>query len=177
MLMQRYAAGDSAAFEQLYRRHRRTLFGFLCRALGDAAAAEERYQEVWMRIIQARSRYRPDARFTTWMFQIAHNLLIDAHRRSRPALALDDVEESAFAADVARPEAPEQALSEFEERRRLQLAIAELPEEQRIALQLRLAEELPLEDIASITGVGRETVKSRLRYAMDRLRQRLGGRQ
>jgi RNA polymerase sigma-70 factor, ECF subfamily len=173
-LMQHYAGGDTRAFELLYARHRRSLFGFLRRALDHPAHAEEAFQEVWSRIIQARARYRPDARFTTWMFQIAHNLLIDGHRRNRPTQGLDQLDEARIDPEILRPEQPERALSAFEERRRLQLAIAELPEEQRVALQLRLAEELPLEEIASITGVGRETVKSRLRYAMDRLRARLG---
>jgi RNA polymerase sigma-70 factor, ECF subfamily len=174
-LMQRYAAGDAEAFAVLYARHRRTLLGFLRRATGDAALAEERFQDVWMRIIQARNRYRPDARFTTWMFQIAHNLLIDGHRRQRPTQALDGLDEGRIDPALQRPDGPEHTLSDFEERRRLQRAIESLPAEQRIALQLRLAEELPLEEIAGITGVGRETVKSRLRYAMDRLRQHLGG--
>lgn len=175
-LMQRYAGGDARAFELLYARHRRPLFGFLRRALDNPALADEAFQEVWSRIIQARARYRPDARFTTWLFQIAHNLLIDGHRRARPTQALDQLDESRIDPQVLRPEQPERELSAFEERRRLQVAIAELPEEQRVALQLRLAEELPLEEIASITGVGRETVKSRLRYAIDRLRARLGER-
>lgn len=65
---------------------------------------------------------------------------------------------------------PESQLSEFEQRRRLQLAMEQLPDEQREVLQLRLEQELSLEEIAQITGVGRETVKSRLRYAMDKLR-------
>lgn len=173
-LMQRYAGGDVRAFELLYARHRRPLFGFLRRALDNPTLAEEAYQEVWSRIIQARARYRPDARFTTWMFQIAHNLLIDGHRRTRPTQTMEQLDESRIDPEVQRPEQPERELSAFEERRRLQVAIEELPEEQRVALQLRLAEELPLEEIASITGVGRETVKSRLRYAMDRLRARLG---
>ena len=68
---------------------------------------------------------------------------------------------------------PERQLSEFEERRRLQLALDELPEEQREVILLRLEQELSLEEIGEMTGVGRETVKSRLRYAMDKLRQRL----
>ena len=175
-LMQRYAGGDARAFELLYARHRRPLFGFLRRALDNPALADEAFQEVWSRIIQARARYRPDARFATWMFQIAHNLLIDGHRRARPTQALEQLDESRIDPQVLRPEQPERELSAFEEHRRLQVAIAELPEEQRVALQLRLAEELPLEEIASITGVGRETVKSRLRYAIDRLRARLGER-
>ena len=71
------------------------------------------------------------------------------------------------------PDTPERQLSQFEQRRRLQLAMDELPPEQREVLLLRLEHELTLEEIGEITGVGRETVKSRLRYAMDRLRTRL----
>ena len=100
---------------------------------------------------------------------IAHNRLNDYWRglKHRPATPEDGDER---AARVPDPTTPERELSEFEQRRRLQLAIAALPEEQREVVLLRLEQELSLEDIGEITGVGRETVKSRLRYAMDKLR-------
>ena len=76
-------------------------------------------------------------------------------------------------ARIADHATPERSLSEFEQRRRLQLALDELPDDQRSVVLLRLEQELTLEEIGEITGVGRETVKSRLRYAMDKLRTRL----
>lgn len=177
-LMQRFAVGDLAAFEQLYARHRGGLMRFLQRGLGRRELAEECFQEVWSRVISARERYRPEARFATWLYQIANNLLIDQYRRQRPEVATDELPE-APPVDSINPVAPAAALSPedtlgaFEESRRLQQALAELPDEQRIAVQLRLEQELSLEEIGRITGVGRETVKSRLRYALDKLKERL----
>lgn len=171
-LMLAYGAGDVAAFQALYSRHRGPLFRHLGRQVRDTALAEELFQDVWQRVITARERYRPDARFGTWLYQIAHNRVADHWRakRHRPD-APGDADE--LAARVPDPETPERQLSSFEERRRLQLALEELPEDQREVVLLRLEQELSLEEIGEITGVGRETVKSRLRYAMDRLRARL----
>jgi RNA polymerase sigma-70 factor, ECF subfamily len=173
-LMLAYAQGDVRAFETLYGRHRGPLFRFVLRGLTSRAVADECFQEVWARVVAARDRYRPDAKFTTWLYQIAHNLLIDTYRRTRPEVAMpenEDGEAQEFPDEEGLQ--PERRLSEFEERRRLQLALDELPADQRYALQLRLEQELPLEEIARIQGVGRETVKSRLRYALDKLKTRL----
>lgn len=169
VLMLAWVAGDVVAFEQLYARHRGPLFRFLLRQLRDQALAEEFFQDVWQRVIAARAGWKPDAAFATWLFRIAHNRLNDHWRglKHRPATP-DDGDERA--ARVPDPATPEHALSEFEQRRRLQLAIEALPDEQRAVVLLRLEQELSLEDIAAITGTGRETVKSRLRYAMDKLR-------
>lgn len=171
-LMLAYAAGNIIAFERLYARHRGGLYGFLHKQLRNRALADEMFQDIWQRVIAARDSWRPDAAFTTWLYRIAHNRLNDHWRaqQHRPP-APDDAEQRA--ASVPDPDTPEHALSEFQERRRLQLALEELPEEQREVLLLRLERELSLEEIGAITGVGRETVKSRLRYAMDKLRLRL----
>jgi RNA polymerase sigma factor (sigma-70 family) len=171
-LMVAYAAGDSAAFETLYSRHRGPLFRFMLHQVREHGTAEELYQDVWQRVITARERYRPEARFSTWLFQIAHNRLTDHWRaqQHRPAAPADAVERAEREAD---PQTPERQLSAFEERRRLQLALQELPADQREVVLLRLEQELSLEQIGEITGVGRETVKSRLRYALDKLRLRL----
>lgn len=178
VLMQRFAAGDLAAFEQLYHRHKGGLMRFLQRGLGRRETAEECFQEVWSRVIAARERYRPGARFATWLYQIANNLLVDQYRRQRPEHGTDELPEPGEEAG-ANPMSPavalmpDEALGEFEQARRLQQALAELPDEQRIAVQLRLEQELSLEEIGAVTGAGRETVKSRLRYAMDKLKERL----
>jgi len=172
-LMLGYARGDAGAFEALYRRHRGTVYGFLMRSLGHRDQADDCFQEVWSRVITARESYRAEARFTTWLLQIAHNLLIDRHRRQRPEIPLDAVPETADDPSPDASESPERLLTEFERRRRLRDAVATLPPEQRHAVLLRLDQELPLEDIGRITGVGRETVKSRLRYAMDKLKESL----
>jgi RNA polymerase sigma factor (sigma-70 family) len=172
-LMLAYAAGDVAAFERLYQRHRGKLYRFLARQLrGNGALADEMFQDVWQRVIAAREHWKPEALFATWLYRIAHNRLADHWRalQYRPAAPEDADERMERMPDH---DTPERQLTEFEERRRLQLALDELPEDQRIVVLLRLEQELTLEEIGEVTGVGRETVKSRLRYAMDKLRARL----
>ncbi|WP_149193278.1 RNA polymerase sigma factor [Luteimonas suaedae] len=172
-LMLAWAGGDAVAFEHLYARHRTRLYRFLLRQLRDAALVDEAFQDTWQRVIAARTRWKPEAQFATWLYRIARNRLNDHWRaqRHRPP-APDDAD--ARVARVPDDDTPERSLSEFEQRRRLQLALDELPEEQREVIMLRLEQELSLEEIGAITGVGRETVKSRLRYAMEKLRAGLG---
>ena len=147
------------------------LYRFLLRSVRDPHRTDELFQETWSRVISARARYQPQAKFSTWLLQIAHNLMIDGLRRQRPMAGGDEAEVAL--AQVASPdrEQPDHALSEFERRRNLQRAIEQLPREQRTVVLLRLEQELSLEEIATVTGTGRETVKSRLRYAMTRLRE------
>jgi RNA polymerase sigma-70 factor, ECF subfamily len=167
-----WVAGDVAAFERLYALHRTRLYRYLLRQLREPALADELFQDVWQRVIAARAGWRPEAPFATWLYRIARNRLAD-HWRSlqhRPP-APDDGDERA--ARIPDPDTPERTLSQFEERRQLQRALDALPDEQREVLLLRLEHELSLEQIGQITGVGRETVKSRLRYAMDKLRAQL----
>jgi RNA polymerase sigma factor (sigma-70 family) len=172
VLMLAWTGGDAAAFEMLYARHRGPLYRFLLRQLRDPALADEFFQDVWQRVIAARAGWKPEAAFRTWLFRIAHNRLGDHWRglKHRPPAPEDGDER---AARIPDPSSPEHELSEFEQRRRLQLAIEDLPDEQREVVLLRLEQELSLEEIGEITGVGRETVKSRLRYAMEKLRARL----
>lgn len=172
-LMLAYAGGDIAAFETLYARHRLRLYRFLQRQLRDRSLADEVFQDVWQRVIAARSSWRPDSGFTSWLYTLARNRIADHWRaqKHRPP-APEDADERL--ANVADDDTPEQALSTFEQRRQLQMALDELPDDQREVIALRLEQELTLEEIGTITGVGRETVKSRLRYAMDKLRARLG---
>lgn len=171
-LMLAYAGGQVAAFDQLYGRHRARLYRFLLRQLRDGALADEMFQDVWQRVIAARHGWKPEAAFATWLYRIAHNRLADHWRalQHRPP-APDNADERT--GRVPDPDTPERSLSEFEQRRRLQLALDQLPAEQREVVLLRLEQELTLEEIGAITGVGRETVKSRLRYAMDKLRSGL----
>mgnify|MGYP003575998041 FL=1 len=168
-LMLAWAGGGLPAFQALYERHRRRLHGFLGRELRDPRLAEEMFQDVWQRVIAARAGWQPDAAFSTWLFRIAHNRLNDHWRaaRHRPPAPADA---EARVEGVVDGHTPETELSGFEQRRRVQQAMDALPAEQREVLLLRLEQELSLEEIAEVTGVGRETVKSRLRYAMDKLR-------
>src|SRR4029077_19590021 len=97
-LMLAYGGGDAGAFEVLYRRHRGPLYRFLLRQVNDAATAEELFQDVWMRVIDSRERYEPRAKFTSWVYAMAHNRLMDHYRASGRARFLSP-EEAAAAID------------------------------------------------------------------------------
>ncbi len=164
-----WSAGDLSSFEQLYARHRTRLYRYLLRQLRQPALADDVFQDVWQRVVAARTEWKPDASFATWLYRIAHNRMTD-HWRAQPFRPGAPSDGDARVARIPDPNTPERTLSEFEQRRALQLALDRLPPEQREVLMLRLEQELTLDEIAAITGVGRETVKSRLRYAMDKLR-------
>jgi len=171
-LMLAYGAGDAAAFDALYARHRGAVFRYLRRQAGNAAIAEEIFQDVWLRLIDARASYAPRAKFTTWLFTIAHNRLMDHFRaNARAALvSYDDDPIDDVAADTPRPD---ESLARKRDAARLLAAIEALPAAQREAFLLQQEGELSLEEIAAVTGVNRETAKSRLRYAMGKLRVEL----
>ena len=174
-LMLAYGRGEARAFETLYARHRGPLFRFIGRSVRDRALVDELFQETWSRVIAARTRYRPDARFTTYLMQIAHNLIVDHFRRSRPTVQGEAAERALDELAAPSTERPDAVLGEFEQARQLQLALEGLPEEQRLAFLMRMEQGLGVEEIAQATGVGHETAKSRLRYAFARIRERLGG--
>lgn len=163
-LMAAYANGDMAAFEGLYRRHRGPLYRFILRQVGDAATANDLYQGSWEKIIAARRNYRPSAPLRAWMYRIARNHVIDHFRRTRPAVELEPER-----LEAPNP-GPEQELAGRQDAERLQAALEALPPEQKEVLLLKLEAGLDLASIAEITGVGPETAKSRLRYAVARLK-------
>ena len=168
--MLRYCDGDQAAFETLYRRHNDALYRYLLRLCGNRATAEDLYQEVWSRIIRARDRYRPTAKFRTYLFRIAHNCFIDSTRRNR-RYATGEPYDAEQIVDLGP--SPEDAAERAGLRRRLLVAVAELPLEQRDAFLLHQEAGLTVEEIAVTTGVNRETAKSRLRYANTKLKRAL----
>lgn len=172
-LMLAYQGGDARAFEVLYQRHRGTLYRFFLRSLTRRDLADELFQDTWSRVITARDRWRPEAKFTTWLLQIANNLMIDHFRRQRPEDGGDAADEAFRTTPADSREQPERVLSEFEQSRQMQMALAELPSDQRQAFLLRAELGLGVEEIAETMGVGRETAKSRLRYALEKLRSRL----
>lgn len=171
-LMLAYARGVATGFDALYARHRTQLYRFLLRRLRDAALADDLFQDIWQKVIGAREGWQPDPSFTGWLYRIAHNRLNDHWRaqQHRPP-APDHADERV--ASIPDDDTPERQLSSFEQRRQIQLALDALPDDQREVILLRLEQELTLEEIGAVTGVGRETVKSRLRYAMDKLRRTL----
>ena len=176
-LMLRYRDGDVRAFEDLYARHRGGVFRYVLRQVGFRSAAEEVFQEVWTNIISSRARYRVEARFATFLYRVAHNCVIDYFRRKPPLqlISLDDDAEEAMQVAGPQQEQPERAVARRQTARRLLRALALLPDEQREAFLLHEEGGLTLEEIADVTRVGRETVKSRLRYALTKLRQELDG--
>jgi len=164
-LMLAYGQGDAGAFETLYKRHRGPLYRFMLRAIKQRSSAEELFQEVWIRVIESRSRYALQARFTTWMYTIAHNLIVDHWRKKGLALAsLDSEDVPVESANPARQVEGREALA------RLLHAIDALPAAQREAFLLHEEGGLSIAEIAAATGTNQEAAKSRLRYAMAKLR-------
>jgi RNA polymerase sigma factor (sigma-70 family) len=174
-LIGRYARGDAAAFESLYRRHEMRVWRYLQRNLRDAATADELMQEVWFAVAREAGRYLPSARFTTWLFSIAHNRMIDSIRARRRHMSLESLgHESDELTRQADPSAsPVAAAVARDEAAALIRAVEELPREQREAFLLQVEGDLDVEEIARITGSSFETTKSRLRYARTKLRQML----
>lgn len=163
--MAAYCGGDAAAFEALYVRHRARLFRFILRAIKVRATAEELYQEVWMRVIEARSGYRATARFTTWLYTIAHNRMVDHwRRRGLSFVSLEEEDVPADAPDPARHAEAREALARFA------AALERLPPVQREAFLLHEEAGLTVAEIAAATGASEEAAKSRLRYAMAKLK-------
>jgi RNA polymerase sigma-70 factor (ECF subfamily) len=174
-LMLAYRGGDAGAFEQLYRRHKGALFRFVLRSVRDRGTAEELYQEVWMRAIEARERYEVQAKFTTWLYTIAHNRLVDHWRRRGLALVSLDQDESGQADPPAGPASdPLRRLEGREKLARFALALEALPPAQREAFLLREEADMSVAEIALATGASEEAAKSRLRYALSKLKQAVG---
>jgi len=166
-LMLRYGDGDVQAFEILYRRHKDAIYRYLLRLCGHRDSADDIFQEVWGKIVKARSTYRPTAKFTTFLYRVAHNCFIDYVRRNKRH-AGNTVLEPELHSDPG--ESPETATERSLARERLELALTTLPEEQRDAFLLREEGGLSVDQIATVTGCNRETAKSRLRYAVGKLR-------
>jgi RNA polymerase sigma-70 factor (ECF subfamily) len=164
-LMLAYGRGEAAAFEALYKRHRGALYRFMLRSIKQRAPAEELFQEAWIRVIESRSRYSPQARFTTWLYTIAHNILVDHWRRK--GLTLVQLDEDAT---PAAPDNPARQAEARESLARLLQAIEALPAAQREAFLLHEEAGLSVTQIAAVTGAGEEAAKSRLRYAMAKLK-------
>jgi len=173
-LMLGYRDGDAGAFDTLYARHKGGLYRYLLRQCRDAAVAEELFQDVWMNLIRARAGYTVQAKFTTYLYRLAHNRLIDHYRRHSNAIVVSFEEEGGEAVlELPDDRAPpaENALDVKRQAARLMALIAALPDAQREAFLLQQEGSMSVEEIARATGVTRETAKSRLRYALAKLRQ------
>jgi len=175
-----YRDGDVRAFEVLVTRHRKPIYNFILRFVRDAAQAEDVMQETFLRVIKGAEAYERQAKFTTWLYTIARNLCVDASRRGkhRKAASLDapvgDDDGAALIDLIAGGDAgaDKQAISR-ELGVRLKKAIESLPDEQREIFRLREVSDLQFNEIAQIVGCPENTVKSRMRYALEKLREAL----
>ena len=166
-----FKAGESASFEALYERHRGPLYRYFARQV-DAMFVDDLFQDTWLKVIRAKASYRVGAPFQAYLYRIAHNVLVDHYRRrAQPALPV--------ASDRLDPPddapGPEHEAAAAELRAAFVAALGSLPSEQRETFLLHEEAGRTLEQIAAVVGTGRETVKSRLRYAVKRLRQALDG--
>ena len=185
-LMRAYAGGDAAAFETLYDRHALRVWRYILRSIGDAAATDELAQDVWFGVARQAADYTPRAsapdlpvaRFTTWLFTLAHHRVVDHLRAARPHASLDSPlgdGEQTLADTLAAPSGfgPARRIETRQEAARLLAALDALPPDQREAFLLQAEVGMSVSDIATTTGVGFETAKSRLRYARAALRRAL----
>ena len=171
-LMLEYAGGDAAAFEALYRKHKGPLFRFVLRSVKSRGEAEELFQDVWARVIEARARYAPQAKFSTWLYTIAHNRLVDHWRaRGLTVVPLETEDEAPIEVPAGPAAEPHRRAEARQTVSRLLDALAALPAAQREAFLLHEESGLSVAEIAAATGTGEETAKSRLRYAMSKLRE------
>ena len=178
-LMLRYRHGDVQAFEILYARHKGSLYRYLLRTCKNKEAANDLFQEVWGKLIASRERYEVRAQFTTFLYRIAHNCAMDHFRRAARVheRATQDVDEMAEELPGRDHDRPESSASEVQLRADFRRALDALPPEQRDVFVLYEESGLSLEEIGTVTGVAMETAKSRLRYAVAKLRAALGHHQ
>jgi RNA polymerase sigma-70 factor, ECF subfamily len=177
-LMVRYQQGEVRAFEILLGRHRKAVFNFILRYVGDKETAEDLLQETFMRVIKGADAYKRQAKFTTWLYTIARNLCVDQTRRRkhRKHASLDAPmaadEDSGTLLDVIPGDemASDRKSVNKQLYQRLQGAIGALSEEQREVFLMREFLDMPFKQIADVVGVPENTVKSRMRYALEKLR-------
>lgn len=182
-LMNAYKKGDAKAFERLLARHKKAIYNFCLRMLGDRSAAEDALQEVFLRVVRSAKDWESQAKFTTWLYTIARNHCIDAIRKAgyRKTASLDQTldpneEAGGTLGDRVSDEesvTPDRGAESSRLREKLASAIASLSEDQREVFVMREYAGMPFKDIASVVGVPENTVKSRMRYALEHLRSHL----
>lgn len=177
--MRAWQRGDARAFEVLYRRYRGSLYRFLVRQAGDEAAGEELYQDVWMTLVKRRDQWIATASLKTYLYRIAHSRLIDHYRhRSRRGHPLDvsiDADGEAELADTCTLSRADSRWTSTSTADAVRRCLEALPPAQREAFLLKEESGLGLAEIAAVTGAEAETIKSRVRYAIIRLRRCLEG--
>lgn len=181
-LMLAYKSGDARAFATLVQRHRQPVFNFILRYVGHRQRAEDVLQETWLKVVRSSSEWQPKARFTTWVYTIARNLCVDSARKEsfRKTESLDaptGPDDDGRALGETVPDdagaGPDRAAHNVRLRPMLERALLALPAEQREVFLLREYQGIGFKEIAEVTGVNENTVKSRMRYALEGLRKRL----
>jgi RNA polymerase sigma-70 factor, ECF subfamily len=174
--------GDAACFDELLRRYERPLYNFILRSVREPAPAEELLQDVFLKVLQKSSDFQGNSKFSTWLYTIARNLCIDTgrkmvfrrHRSLDAPLRSDEAEGATLLDRVASPApgADRDAIGQ-DLQARIAAAVEELPDEQREVFLMRELQNLAFKEIAEIVGVPENTVKSRMRYALERLQRAL----
>ncbi|MGI2261151.1 sigma-70 family RNA polymerase sigma factor [Shewanella sp. GXUN23E] len=172
-----YAAGDAMAFEYLYRKHRGALYRYFVRQIGDRQLAEDLFQETWSRVIKAAPAYEATAKFTTWLYRIAHNLLVDHVRAVKPVDRFSDMQSADAEPEFEDLSAdPGVSLEEQQKSRLLRECVALLPQVQKEAFLLNCETGFPARVVADIVGISHEAGKSRIRYAYQSLKDCVAGK-
>lgn len=181
-LVRRFNLGDASAFEELVRRYERPLYNFILRSVRDPDRSQELLQDVFMKVLQRSSEFQGNSKFSTWLYTIARNLCIDTSRkmvfrrhRSLDAPLGSEEGEGATLLDRLGGDAPgsdRQVISQ-DLQARIAEAVEQLPDEQREVFLMRELQNMPFRDIAEVVGVPENTVKSRMRYALERLQRAL----
>jgi RNA polymerase sigma-70 factor, ECF subfamily len=181
-LMARYQRGDVRAFEVLLARHRKPVYNFILRFVGSREQAEDLLQETFLRVIKGVDSYQREAKFTTWLYTIARNQCVDLSRRMKlrrmssldaPSHAGDEEGATLMDAVADGGAATDRSAASSELQTRLKAAIEQLSEEQREVFLMREFLQMQFKEIAEVTGVPENTVKSRMRYALEKLRDLL----
>lgn len=176
-LMERTAAGDGEAFRALVERHGAAVHTFFLRLVRNVEDAEDLTQELFLALFRSAGRYRPDAPFNAYLFRIASNMAASHMRRrsARPTQSLDELAEAGFESASGRHEDhPERTFEEREMRRRYERALARLPADWRIAIELRVGRELSYGEIAAAMGKSVSAVESILVRARGRIAAEMG---
>ena len=177
LLMQRYAAGDLQSFETLYKRHKDSVYRYFMRHIPDTNIAEDLYQEIWQKVIMQANQYQATAKFTTWLYTLAHNKLVDhvRHLSVVNKVVVASVDEQQHSVEIdhqpSHQNQPEGDLTNIRLAESLAICIQQLPQVQKDGFLLKEEAGLTVKDIANIHNISLEASKSRLRYAYEALRK------
>jgi RNA polymerase sigma-70 factor, ECF subfamily len=173
----RYRRGDAEALGEMVEHYRRPLFGFILKMTEGRDEAEDIFQEVWVRAIRHLDTFK-ERRLLSWLFRIAHNLVIDRARKRKPDESLQDVRDGRPALEERTPSpgaSPADEVENADMKDRIMKAVNRLPPDQKAVFLMRMDGDLPFKEIARIQGVSINTALARMQYALDKLRVDLAG--